>query len=342
MANEAAVGGQKKSRELSGIEKAAALLVFLGEDLATEVFRGLAEDEIRLIVSAIPKLGDVTPDEMQVILDEFSERLASEGYMSRSSKNFVETVVHGAMENDKAHSVLQRVESEQQLEQIRRYDSRAIFSLIKKEHPQTIAFILSQLPAQTTAEIVTNLPEDMQYEVMRRIAKMDSVLPGALEEVVEALGRELSTFAIDVAETSGGIKPAAEILNSMKKAGANEVMRKLEEEDPDLAEQIGQHMFVFEDLLNVDDRGMQLVLKEVGNDDLAIGLKMASEEVKQKIFKNISSRAAEMIQEDMEARGPVRLSDVEKAQGAIVRIARRLEQEGKVVVSGRGSDDMFV
>ncbi|MDP8224559.1 MAG: flagellar motor switch protein FliG [Candidatus Lernaella stagnicola] len=329
-------------RRMNGIEKAAALLMFLGEDLATEVFRGLQEDEIRLIVSAIPKLGDITPDEMQKVLDEFSQRLTAEGYMSKSGKDFIESVVHGAMAHDKAQSVLQRLEVEQQLEQIRRYDPRAIFNLIKKEHPQTIAFILSQLPAHTTADIVANLPEDMQFEVMRRIARMDSVLPGALEEVVEALGRELSTFAIDVAETSGGIKPAAEILNSMKKSGANEIMRKLVEEDPDLAEQIGQHMFVFEDLLNVDDRGIQMILKEVGNDDLAVALKMASEEVKMKIFKNISSRAGEMIQEDMEARGPVRISDVEKAQGVIVRVARRLEQEGKIVVSGRGGEDMFV
>jgi flagellar motor switch protein FliG len=331
-----------EKRQLSGVEKAAALLMFLGEELATEVFRSLREDEIRLIVSAIPKLGDIRPNEMQSVLEEFRERLASEGYMSKSGKEFIESVVAGAMTTEKAHSVMQRLEVEQQLEQIRRYDARAIFNLIKKEHPQTVAFILSQLPAHTTAEIVANLPEDMQYEVLKRIASMDSVLPGALEEVVDALGRELSTFALDVAETTGGIKPAAEILNSMKKSAANEVMRKLEEEDPDLAEQIGQHMFVFEDLLNVDDRGIQMILKEIGNDDLAISLKMSSEEVRQKIFKNISSRAAEMIQEDMEARGPVRISDVEKSQGIIVRIARRLEQEGKVVVSGRGGEDMFV
>jgi flagellar motor switch protein FliG len=331
-----------EKRKLTGVEKAAALLMFLGEELAAEVFKRLREDEIRTIISAVPKLGDLSPQTMQEVLHEFSGRLADEGYISKTGKDFIENVVHKALDPTRAQTILQRLEIEQKLDHIRRYDPRAIFNLIKKEHPQTIAFILSQLPPYTTAEVVANLPEEMQYEVMRRIAKMDQVIPGALEEVVEALGRELSTFAIDVAEQTGGVKPAAEILNQMKKTAANEIMRKLEEEDPELAEQIGQHMFVFEDLLNVDDRGIQMILKEVSNDDLAIALKMASEEVKMKIFRNISSRAAEMIQEDMEARGPVRISDVEKAQGMIVRTARRLEGEGKIVVTGRGGEDVFV
>jgi flagellar motor switch protein FliG len=332
----------REPHRLSGIEKAAALLLFLGEKTAADVFKRLQEDEIRLIISAVPKVSDITPESMQAVLDEFSNRLASEGYISKTGKEFIENVVNNALDPEQARNVLQRLAVEQQLDHIRRYDSRAIYNMIKKEHPQTIAFILSQLAPNTTAEVVGNLPEDMQFEVMRRIAKMDSVLPGALEEVVDALGRELSTFTIDVAESTGGVRPAAEILNQMKKSSANEIMRKLEEEDPELAEQIGQHMFVFEDLLNVDDRGIQQVLKEVSNEDLTIALKMASEEVKIKIFKNISSRAAEMIKEEMEARGPVRISDVEKAQGAIIRIARRLEQEGKIVVSGRGGEDVFV
>jgi len=328
--------------KLSGVEKAAALLIFLGEEISTEVFKGLNEDEIRLIVSAIPKIGEITPTTMEVVLKEFSERIVSEGYMSAQGKDFIERVVQNALGPQKAETVLGRMEIEQRLEQIRRHDPRTLFNLIKKEHPQTIAFILSQLPPLTTSEIIARLPEDMQYEVVLRISRMDSVLPGALEEVVDALGRELSTFRIDVAEAVGGVKPAAEILNSMKKSVANEIMTKIEEEDPELAEQIGQHMFVFEDLLNVDDRGIQMILKEVGNDDLAIALKMASDEVKNKIFRNISTRAAEMIQEDMEARGPVRISDVEKAQQLIVRAARKLEQEGKIIVSGRGGEELFV
>lgn len=329
-------------RRLDGVQKAAALLMFLGEELSTEVFKGLADDEIQLIVTAIPKLGDVSPETMEIILKEFSERLVAEGYMATIGKDFIEKVVHNALDQSKAENILSRLEVEQQLEQIRRYDSRTVFNLIKKEHPQTIAFICSQLPATTASEILSRLPEDIQFEVILRISRMDSVIPGVLEDVVDALGKELSTFSIDVAESVGGVKPAAEILNSMKKGSANEIMGKLEEEDPDLAEEIGQHMFVFEDLLNVDDRGIQMILKEVSNDDLAVALKMASEDVTQKIFRNVSTRAAEMIQEDMEARGPVRISEVEKAQQVIVRVARKLEQEGKIIVAGRGGEDLYV
>jgi len=332
--------GEQKS--LNGVEKAAALLMFLGEEITTDVFKGLNEDEIQLIVNTIPKMGRISPETMDDVLQEFSERLVAEGYMSTIGQDFIEKVITKALDPTKAESVMSRLAVEQQLDQIRRYDPRAIFNLIKKEHPQTIAFILSQLPPMTTSEIIARLPEDLQYEVVVRISKMDQIIPGALDQVVEALGRELSTFSIGIAEQVGGVKPAAEILNSMKKSAANEIMSKIEEDDPDLAEEIGQHMFVFEDLLNVDDRGIQLILKEISNDDLAIALKMASEDVKQKIFRNISSRAAEMIQEDMEARGPVRISDVEKAQQLIVRVARRLETEGKIIVAGRGGEELFV
>ena len=329
-------------RRLNGAEKAAALLMFFGEEISADVFRSLGDDEIRLIVTTIPRMGDITPEVMESVLNEFNERIAQEGYMSTMGRDFIESVVNTAMGESRGQTMLTRLEVEERLDQIRRYDPRTVFNLIKKEHPQTIAFILSQLPPTTTSEIIARLPEDLQYEVVLRIAQMDTVLPGALEEVVEALGRELSTFSIDVAESTGGVKPAAEILNSMKKSIANEIMSKIEEENADLAEEIGQHMFVFEDLLSVDDRGIQMILKEVSNDDLAISLKMASEDVKQKIFNNISARASEMIQEDMEARGPVRISDVEKAQQMIVRVARRLEQEGKIVVSGRGGEEQFV
>jgi flagellar motor switch protein FliG len=326
---------------MKGSQKAAALLMFLGEDITTKVFRSLSEEEVQQIVNAVPRLGDVGPELMESLLQEFSERLVAEGYMAVMGMDFIEKVVHNALGAHKAQNILARLETEQQLEQIRRYDPRTIFDLIKKEHPQTMAFILSQLPPAISSEIIARLSEDLQYEVVLRIARMDQVVPGVLEEVVDALGRELSSFSVGVAESSGGIKPAAEILNSMKRGAANEIMGKIEQEDNELAEQIGQHMFVFEDLLNVDDRGVQLILKEVGNDDLAVALKMASDEVKQKIYKNISQRAAEMIQEDMDARGPMRISEVEKAQQIIVRIARKLETEGKIMVAGRGGEELF-
>ncbi|MCZ7584247.1 MAG: hypothetical protein M5R36_13425 [Deltaproteobacteria bacterium] len=201
-----------------------------------------------------------------------------------------------------------------------------------------MAFILSHLSASQTSDIIMRLSEDLQYEVIVRIARMDQVIPGTMEDVVDSLLKDISSYHTGSAESTGGVKPAAEIINSMKRSDSNEIMRRIEDEDPELAEEIGQHMFVFEDLLNVDDKGVQAILKEVGNDDLVIALKLASDEVKEKIFKNISSRAAEMIREDMDARGPVRVSDVEKAQNIIIRAARKLEQEGKIFVAGRGED----
>ena len=171
---------------------------------------------------------------------------------------------------------------------------------------------------------------------------MDQIIPETFEEVIDALSREVDSMRVFKGESIGGIKQASEILNLLKKSESNEIMRKIEEDDPELAEEIGQLMFVFEDMVNIDDRGIQAILKEVSNDDLALALKMSSEEVQDKIFRNISSRAADMIKEDMESRGPVRISDVEKAQQVIVRVARKLEEEGKIIVAGRGSDEVFI
>jgi len=328
--------------DLSGPQKAAALLMFLGEQVSADVMKNLDDDEIHNIVRTIATMGDITPDMMDDVVSEFNERVIQEGYMSEVGKDFVEKVINKSLPADRASDFLGRLSYVEKLEDLKKYDSRTIFNLISKEHPQVIAFILSHLSVSQAMDIVTRLPEELQFEVLVRVARMDQVMPGTMEEVVDSLMKDISTYRVGASESTGGVKPAAEIINSMKRSEANEIMRKIEEEDPDLAEEIGQHMFVFEDLLNVDDKGIQAVLKEVSNDDLVISLKVASDEVKEKIFKNVSSRAAEMIREDIEAQGPMRLSDVEKAQQLIVRIARKLEQEGKIFVAGRGGEDVFV
>ncbi|MCB1154519.1 MAG: flagellar motor switch protein FliG [Deltaproteobacteria bacterium] len=327
---------------LKGPEKAAALLLFLGEQISAEVMRNLDDDEIHEVVKTIAIMTDITPEMMDVVVTEFNRRIIEEGYMSEVGKDFVEKVVKKALPNQRATHVLKRLSYIEKLEDLKKYDARTIFNLISKEHPQVIAFVCSHLPTALTTEIIGRLPEDMQYEVIKRIARMEHVIPGTMEEVIDSLVQDISSYRVGASESTGGVKPAAEIVNSMKKATANEIMRKVEEEDPDLAEEIGSYMFVFEDLLNVDDRGIQTILKEVSNDDLVGALKMASDEVKNKIFRNISSRAAEMIQEDLDVRGPMRLTDVEKAQQAIIRIARKLEQEGKIYVQGRGGEETFV
>lgn len=332
----------ENAQDIRGPAKAAALLMFLGEDITAQVMKNLEEDEVHQLVKALATMPDIGADEMDEVVKEFNTRVIQEGYMSEVGKDYVAKVVHMALPKQQAGAVLDRLSYMEKLEGLKKYDARTIFNLVNKEHPQVIAFICTHLTPVQTTDVISRLPEDLQYEVIVRIAKMDQIIPGTMEEVVDSLMRDISTFRIGEAEASGGIKPAAEIVNTMKKSEANEIMRKIEEEDPELAEEIGQYMFVFEDLLSVDDRGIQTILKEVSNDDLVVALKMASDEVKNKIFKNISSRAADMIKEDISARGPMRLSDVEKAQQTIIRVARKLEQEGKISVSGRGGDDIFV
>jgi flagellar motor switch protein FliG len=328
--------------DLTGPQKAAALLLFLGEQITAQVMKGLDDEEVNNLAKAITTLEDIPPSAMDAVLKEFNSRVMQEGYMSAIGKDYVERVIRRALPGDRASSILDRLSYVEKLDDLKKYDSRTIFNLINKEHPQVIAFICTNLMPAQTSDIIGRLPEDIQYEVITRIAKMDQVIPGTMEEVVDSLMKDISTFRIGEAEATGGVQSAAEIVNMMNKSEANEIMRKVEEEDPELAEEIGQYMFVFEDLLNVDDRGIQTILKEVSNDDLVISLKMSSDEVRAKIFKNISSRAAEMIKEDINARGPMRLKDVEKSQQAIIRIARKLEQEGKIFISGRGGDDIFV
>ena len=327
---------------LSGTEKAAALLMFLGEEVSSQVLKELEEDEIQKVIAKLPFMSNLKHEKIEEVVQEFNDRVSQEGFLSQVGKDFVENIINRALDSGDAQKMLKKISYNEKLENIKKHDGRTIFNLIKKEHPQTIAFILSHLDAHQTSEIISRLPEELQYEVLLRIARMDQVVSGAMEEVIDTLAKDISAFRVEVGESVGGIKDAAEVLNSMRKTESNEIMRKIEEEDPELAEEIGQHMFVFEDLLNVDDKGIQMILREVSNDDLSISLKMASEEVKDKLFKNISTRAAEMIQEDMESRGPVLISDVEKSQQVIIRVARRLEQEGKIVMAGRGGDDLFV
>lgn len=333
---------EKREIGLNGAQKAAAFLIFLGEEISTEVFKDLNEDEVETIIRTIPNMEGLSPDVIDAVVNEFNERFISEGLFSEISKDFVESIVTKAFNKDQAKEMLKRLDNMEKLEALRKHDPRLIYSLIKDEHPQTISFILSHLENTQTSEIISHLPENVQYEVLVRIAKMDQIIPETLEEIIDTLSREIESVRVFSGDSIGGIKPASEILNMLKKSESNEIMRKIEEDDPDLAEEIGQNMFVFEDMVNIDDRGIQAILKEVSNDDLAVGLKMASEEVQEKIFRNISSRAAEMIKEDMDSRGPVRIADVEKAQQTIVRVARKLEEEGKVIVSGRGGDDMFI
>jgi flagellar motor switch protein FliG len=221
-------------------------------------------------------------------------------------------------------------------------DSKTLAGFIRSEHPQTIAVILAHLPKAKAAEVVRQFPENLQYEVILRLSNLDVIPPGIVEEIDAVLQREvLSTEGLE-AKQLGGVESVAEILNSCDKNTEEHIFSRLEEDDPELAEQIRQLMFVFEDMMSVDDRGIRTLLKEVRNEDLTLALKTASDGLKSKILSNVSERAAAMIQEDLEVMGPVRVSEVEQAQQKIITIARRLEKEGKLVIGGKGTEDALV
>jgi len=332
----------QESKGMRGTQKAAILLMFLGEEPSAEVLRELEEPEIEMVISEIPKLGDVDPTTLDSVVHEFAERVVKEGYLTEVGKDFAERVVKKALKDEQAETILKRVYSSERLQTLKRLDSRIIFDLLKTEHPQTIAFVLAHLTPAQTADILSRLPENVQKEIVWRIAKLERLMPGTLDEVVDTLASQTESRRILKGGELGGPKSVAEILNLLKRAEANEILRRIEDEDPELAEVIGQHMFTFEDLLHIDDRGIQLILREVTNEDLVLALKMSSDELKEKIFRNMSQRAAEMVKEDLEVRGPARVRDVEHAQQNIVKVARTLEDEGKIVIKGRGAEELFV
>ena len=337
----ALMGQSDKKAVLHGVEKAAALMLILGEELSAQIIKQLRHDEIQTLVQQIPKMADLSPDALDSVINEFNERIGGEGMVANTSKEFVENVINRALEPSSAEQILKQLTYSEKIDALRKIDPQTILALVKNEHPQTISLVLAHLTTQQQSEIISRLPEDLMSQVVYRMARMEKHLPGTLEDVIDSLYNEVSVTGGERTESLGGVKNVAEILNMIKKAMSNEIISKIEDLDPDLAEEISQHMFVFEDILSVDDRGVQAILKEVSNDDLALALKVASDELRSKIFKNVSVRAADMIQEEIEALGPVKISEVEKSQQMIVRIARKLEEEGKVVVSGRG-DDIFV
>jgi flagellar motor switch protein FliG len=230
-------------------------------------------------------------------------------------------------------------------ERVKTADSKTLAGFIRSEHPQTIAVILTHLPKPKAAEVLRMFPEALQFEVVRRISLLETIPPGIIEEIDAVLNREVVSDAGGGGGESkqlGGVEAVAELLNNADKATEERIFNRLEEEDPELAEQIRQLMFVFEDIINIDSRGLRDVLKEVRNEDLTLALKTCSEELRAKIMSNLSERAAAMIMEDLEAMGPVRVSEVEAAQQKIIQVTRKLEREGKIVIGGRGQQDALV
>jgi flagellar motor switch protein FliG len=339
-------GGKKKSsKEFTGRQKAAIFLVTIGSEISAEIFKYLREDEIETLTFEIARLETIEPEQKDAILQEFQELMMANQFISTGGIDYARELLEKSLGSQKAIDIINRLTSSLQVRPfdfIRRTDPAHLLNFIQQEHPQTIALILAYLEPNKSSIILQNLPHEVQSDVARRIATMDRTSPEVLREVERVLEKKLSTLSSEDYTTAGGVESIVEILNLVDRASEKQIIEALEDEDPELAEEIKKRMFVFEDIVMLDDRAIQKVMREVDSQELAKALKSVDTEVQDKIFRNMSKRAASMLKEDMEYMGPVRLKDVEEAQQKIVSIIRHLEDTGEIVVARSGEDELGV
>jgi len=331
--------------KLKGPEKAAIFLLSLGEDLAAEIFRRLNNEEMKRLGEILATMNQSPDGETIDRLHEEFRDIAEGKRGNLSGGLFLRRTLPKVLDGQSAMSFLEDVQARKAprpFERLRQTDPNVLVNFIKGEHPQTIALILAHLAPRAAAQVIKGLPEQLQSEVLTRVAGLDNVPPEVVTDVEEVLEHEIASFGEERHRKLGGLEAAAEIMNQLDQSTERQIMTSIEEEHQELAENIRQLMFVFEDLIQIDDRGIRQLLKEISNDDLMLALKTASEPLKAKIFANLSERAAEMLKEDMEVMGPARLSEVERAQQMIIAAARKLESEGKIVIAGRGGEDILV
>ena len=331
--------------KMTGPKKAAILLLALGEDAAADVMKNLEEAEIQQVGYYMSRFTDVSPEELDLVLEEFYRNsvMADEGVNISSSPDFVKNALTKALGADRAKELsdnLRAGEEEAGLEALRYAEPIMIANYIRTEHPQTIALILSYLKnAEQSSAVLRDLPESLQADILYRMAVIESIPPGVISEMNEVLTEEMKT-AGSMTTSVGGIEPVAEILNSVDKATETRILSSIEETNPDLAEQIRELMFTFEDMALIDAKQMQLVMKDVDQADMVLALKTASDAVKELIFSSMSSRAAEMVREDLENLGPAKLSDVEASQQKIIKVVKKLEEAGTIIIAGAGGGDL--
>jgi len=335
----------KQEQSMSGIQKAAILLISLGPEKSSTIFKHLKEDEIEQLTLEIANTRSVSPQTKEEIINEFYEVCLAQQYIAEGGIGYAKELLEKALGAEKAMAVISKLTSSLQVrpfEFIRKTEPAQLLNFIQDEHPQTIALILSYLSAQQSAQVISALPPEKQADVAKRIAQMDRTSPDVIKEVERVLERKLASLVNQDYTIIGGVDAIVEILNSVDRGTEKHIVESLEMEEPELADEIRRKMFVFEDILLLDDRTVQRVLRDVENSDLSIALKSANEDVKNLIFNNLSKRLATMIQEDMEFMGPVRMKDVEEAQQKIVNIIRKLEDSGEIVISRGGGDEIIV
>ena len=334
-----------KNEEFTGLQKAAILLITLGPERSADIFKHLKEDEIEELTLEIANTRSISPQVKEDVLNEFYQICLAQQYIAEGGIGYAKELLDKALGADKAQEVISKLTASLQVrpfEFVRKTDPSQLLNFIQDEHPPTIAIILSYLTAPQASMVLGALPPEKQADVAKRIAMMDRTSPDVIKEVERVLERKLSSLVNQDYTIVGGVDAIVSILNAVDRSTEKHIMESLEIEEPELADEIRKKMFVFEDILLLDDRAIQRVLRDVDNADLGVALKAANEEVQNVIFKNLSKRLAAMIKEDMEFMGPVRMKDVEEAQQKIVSVIRKLEDAGEIVISRGGGDEIVV
>lgn len=334
----------KAKSNLTRVDQAAVLLMSLGEKDAAAVLRHLGPKEVQRIGSAMTHLQNIEQTQVEDIANNFLSDARTLTGLGMGADSYVRNMLVEALGEDKANSVVDRIllgGNTTGLDTLKWMDPRSVADLIRHEHPQIQAIVVAYLDSDQAAEVLANLAEKPRLDIIMRIAALDSVHPSALQELNDILEKQFSGNAASQTKAMGGVKVAAEIMNNMEGSMEGELMDSIKEVDEDLGTQIQDLMFVFEDLKSVDDRGIQALLREVSSEVLILALKGSDEELKEKIFKNMSKRAAELLRDDLESKGPVRVSDVEGAQKEILVITRRMADSGEIVLGGGGGEAMI-
>ena len=335
----------KQSQGLTGRQKAAILLISLGPEVSAQIFKHLRDDEIEQLTLEIANVRKVDSTEKEVVLSEFHQICLAQEYISQGGIQYAKEILEKALGPTKAVDIINRLTATLQVRPFdfaRKADALQILNFIQNESSQTIALVLSYLQTDQASQILSSLPPEKQASVARRIALMDSTSPEVISQVEQVLEQKLSSTVTQDYTSAGGIESIVGILNGVDRGTERTILDSLEIQDPELAEEIKKRMFVFEDIVNIDNRSIQRIIRDIDNSDLQLALKVASEEVRGSIFRNMSKRMADTFREEMEFMGPVRLRDVEEAQTRIVAIIRRLEESGEIIIARGGGDDVIV
>ncbi|MDR9791885.1 flagellar motor switch protein FliG [Aeribacillus sp. FSL K6-8210] len=332
-------------KKLNGRQKAAILLISLGPEASASVYKHLTEEEIEKLTLEISSVRKVDSQKKEEVIEEFHQIALAQDYIAQGGIQYAKEVLEKALGGEKASEIIRRLTSSLQVRPfdfVRKADPAQILNFIQNEHPQTIALVLSYLDAKQSGQILSSLPQEVQADIARRIAIMDRTSPEVINEVEQVLEKKLSSTVTEDFTETGGIETVVEVLNGVDRSTERTILEALEVQDPELAEEIKKRMFVFEDIVTLDNRAIQRVIREVDNNDLMLALKVASDEVKEIVFKNMSTRMAETFKEEMNYMGPVRLRDVEEAQSRIVEVIRKLEDAGEIVIARGQGDEIIV